>query len=104
MLDIPASLALVRTCKKLPEEHMIALCARMRDLLLEEGTVQPIGSPVTVVGDLHGQFWDLLELLRRTDTEEGEWAGGRYVFMGDFVDRGYYSLETVTLLFLLKAR
>ena len=59
-----------------------------------------ISSPVTVVGDLHGQFYDLLELFRVA----GKSPDTNFLFLGDFVDRGYYSVETITLLTCLKLR
>ena len=76
-LDLDASLALLRTCKYLPESDMTSLCARVKALLLEESNIQPVQSPVTVCGDIHGQFWDLLELLR----VGGEPPETGYVFM-----------------------
>lgn len=87
-------------CKHLPEADMKLLCATVRAMLVEESNIQPVSSPVTICGDLHGQFWDLKELLRKG----GMVPGTAYIFMGDFVDRGHYSLETVSLLFALKAR
>ncbi|KAF8714617.1 phosphatase, partial [Rhizoctonia solani] len=87
-------------CQHLPEADITALCNRVRAILIEEGNIQPIASPVTICGDIHGQFWDLLELLRKG----GMVPDTKYIFMGDFVDRGNYSLETVSLLLALKAR
>lgn len=82
------------------EEQVAQLCDRCKDLMLEEGNVEVIYAPVTLCGDIHGQFFDLLELFGK---------GGRvpdtsYVFMGDYVDRGYHSIETLLLLLMLKAR
>ncbi|ORY25334.1 Metallo-dependent phosphatase-like protein [Naematelia encephala] len=90
----------IRQCKHLPERQMKLLCGRVRDLLLEESNVHLVQSPVTVCGDIHGQFWDVLEIFR----QGGEVPQTSYIFMGDFVDRGYYSLETLTLLMAYKAR
>lgn len=134
-----------------------------------ESNIQPVVTPVTICGDIHGQFYDLLELFRvaggmpgetnvqapktattvitsedieppteitdpdlkkkinsSTDAESGVASSGkdsagedtpessvntgsqsadtRFVFLGDFVDRGYFSLETFTLLMCLKAK
>ena len=77
-----------------------SLCDKAREILIEESNVQPVKCPVTVCGDIHGQFHDLIELFRIG----GNSPDTNYLFMGDFVDRGYHSVETVTLLVALKVR
>ncbi|KAL9251823.1 Serine/threonine-protein phosphatase PP2A-4 catalytic subunit-like protein [Drosera capensis] len=77
-----------------------ALCEKAKEILMEESNVQPVKSPVTICGDIHGQFHDLAELFRIG----GKCPDTNYLFMGDYVDRGYYSVETVTLLVALKVR
>ncbi len=71
-----------------------------REVLINESNLQPVRCPVTICGDVHGQFHDLIELFRIG----GEAPDTNYLFMGDYVDRGYYSIETVTLLVALKVK
>ncbi|KAI3643438.1 hypothetical protein MP228_012993 [Amoeboaphelidium protococcarum] len=98
--DLDSWLVEVKECKALQEKQMRTLCEIVQSYLMEESNVQPISSPVTICGDIHGQFYDLLELFN----VGGECPDTKYIFMGDFVDRGYFSLETWTLLLVLKAR
>eukprot|EP00804_Cyclotella_cryptica_P012822 CCRYP_010575-RD/>CCRYP_010575-RD protein AED:0.43 eAED:0.43 QI:167/1/0.5/1/1/1/2/0/139 len=84
----------------LTENEVKVLCDKAKEILREESNVQPVSAPVTVCGDIHGQFYDLAELFRIG----GQCPESNYLFMGDYVDRGYYSLETVTLLVALKVR
>eukprot|EP01107_Rhizomastix_libera_P000654 TRINITY_DN1127_c0_g1_i2.p1 TRINITY_DN1127_c0_g1~~TRINITY_DN1127_c0_g1_i2.p1 ORF type:complete len:307 (-),score=29.66 TRINITY_DN1127_c0_g1_i2:72-992(-) len=98
--DVDQWIATLRECKILGEEDVLSLCDKARELLVTESNVQPVRSPVTVCGDVHGQFHDLIELFRIG----GEIPNTNYLFMGDYVDRGYYSVETVTLMVALKVR
>ncbi|KAF1781240.1 Metallo-dependent phosphatase-like [Phytophthora cactorum] len=87
-------------CNPLTENEVMQLCSKAKEVLVQESNVQPVRCPVTVCGDVHGQFHDLMELFRIG----GHAPDTNYLFMGDYVDRGYYSVETVTLLVCLKVR
>ncbi|ELR11408.1 uncharacterized protein ACA1_136190 [Acanthamoeba castellanii str. Neff] len=78
----------------LPERTVKQLCDKLKEHLIYESNVLSLSSPLTIVGDIHGQFWDLLELFRIG----GNPPDTNYLFLGDFVDRGYYSVETISLL------
>jgi len=86
--------------KYLSENDVKKLCKMAKEILIEESNVQPVSSPVKVCGDVHGQFYDVLELFHVA----GDIPNNNYIFMGDFVDRGYNSVETFELLLCLKVK
>ncbi|KAL6203938.1 hypothetical protein ACLB2K_021208 [Fragaria x ananassa] len=98
--NLDEQIAQLMQCKPLSEQEVRGLCEKAKEILMEESNVQPVKSPVTICGDIHGQFHDLAELFRIG----GKCPDTNYLFMGDYVDRGYYSVETVTLLVALKVR
>ncbi|KAJ1978433.1 putative serine/threonine protein phosphatase [Dimargaris verticillata] len=100
MLDLDKCIAALHNGQSLSSRSVYSLCERVKELFYHESNVLHIGAPVTVVGDIHGQFYDLLELLRIG----GNIPAVNYLFLGDFVDRGSHSVETISLLFCLKAR
>merc|ERR1712000_472024 len=98
--DLDRQIEQLRRCEHLKESEVKALCAKAREILVEESNVQSVDSPVTICGDIHGQFYDLKELFKIG----GDCPQTNYLFLGDFVDRGFYSVETFLLLVALKVR
>jgi len=98
--ELDTWVAMLKERGKLDESQIKRLCDKGKEILSGESNVVEVACPVTVCGDIHGQFYDLIELFRIG----GSLPDTNYLFMGDYVDRGYYSLETVTLLVALKVR
>ncbi|KAJ3219350.1 putative serine/threonine protein phosphatase [Dinochytrium kinnereticum] len=98
--DLDLFISKLHARELLSEQVIRELCEKVKEVLVNEGNVRHIKAPVTLVGDVHGQFYDVLEIFKIA----GPCPSTNYVFLGDYVDRGYYSVETITLLTCLKLR
>ena len=99
-LDIDSILEALRRYELPKESEVNQLCSKAKEILVEESNIQKIDSPVTICGDIHGQFEDLIELFK----VGGECPDINYLFLGDYVDRGNKSVETFLYLLCLKVR
>ncbi|KAK4085674.1 uncharacterized protein Triagg1_664 [Trichoderma aggressivum f. europaeum] len=136
MPSLPSSVDLDECISRLYKKELLAesvieaVCAKTKELLMRESNVVHVKAPITVVGDIHGQFYDLIEIFRIG----GYCPDTNYLFLvhvhvhahthpvacplargicgvdsleipaGDYVDRGMFSVETISLLVCLKLR
>mmetsp|Transcript_114862 Transcript_114862/g.256390 ORF Transcript_114862/g.256390 Transcript_114862/m.256390 type:complete len:304 (-) Transcript_114862:70-981(-) len=82
------------------EPQLKALCTAAREVFLSQSALLELEAPLKICGDVHGQYHDLLRIF--------EYGGfppeSNYLFLGDYVDRGKQSLETITLMFSYKVK
>eukprot|EP00361_Fabrea_salina_P000238 CAMPEP_0202427736 /NCGR_PEP_ID=MMETSP1345-20130828/1894_1 /ASSEMBLY_ACC=CAM_ASM_000843 /TAXON_ID=342563 /ORGANISM="Fabrea Fabrea salina" /LENGTH=328 /DNA_ID=CAMNT_0049038523 /DNA_START=980 /DNA_END=1966 /DNA_ORIENTATION=- len=95
----------VRGCRpgkqvNLTEQEVRGLCIHAREIFMQQPILLELEAPLRICGDIHGQYYDLLRLF--------EYGGfppeSNYLFLGDYVDRGKQSLETICLLLAFKIK
>lgn len=99
-MDIDTSIERLRKGLIVSTNAAKTICLSAIKILAEEPQVLRITPPVIVCGDIHGQFYDLKELFK----VGGGISYTKYLFLGDLVDRGYYSVQTILLLLALKVK
>ena len=86
--------------KYLSETDLKLLWDKAKEVLSKESNIVKVPAPVTVCGDVHGQFQDLLEIFKLG----GNLPETNYLFLGNYVNRGECSVEVFCLLLALKVR
>jgi serine/threonine-protein phosphatase PP1 catalytic subunit len=84
----------------LKNTEITAICQAAREVFLNQPTLVELSPPVKIVGDVHGQYSDLIRLFEMC----GFPPAANYLFLGDYVDRGKQSLETILLLLCYKIK
>jgi serine/threonine-protein phosphatase PP1 catalytic subunit len=85
-------------CLKIAE--ITAICVQAREVFLSQPALLELDAPVKIVGDIHGQYPDLIRLFEMS----GSPPTSNFLFLGDYVDRGKQSLETILLLLCYKLK
>ncbi|KAF5390344.1 hypothetical protein D9757_002963 [Collybiopsis confluens] len=84
----------------LKNTEITSICLAAREVFLSQPTLVELSPPVKIVGDVHGQYSDLIRLFEMC----GFPPAANYLFLGDYVDRGKQSLETILLLLCYKIK
>lgn len=89
-------------CKQNPLrfEEIEALCICSKEIIKKQPMLLELGSPMTICGDIHGQFEDLIKIFEVV----GYPSTHNFLFLGDYVDRGGQSIETICLLLAYKIK
>ena len=84
----------------LKNAEITAICTAVREVFLSQPALIELSAPVKIVGDIHGQYTDLIRMFEMC----GFPPNANFLFLGDYVDRGKQSLETILLLFCYKLK
>ena len=89
------------------QEDLVRLCQTAREIVCQETTLLDVqiepGTQLCIVGDLHGQYDDVVSPIWGIASEDGD-EPVKYLFLGDYVDRGPNSIEVITLLLCMKCK
>ncbi|VVC26116.1 Calcineurin-like phosphoesterase domain, ApaH type,Serine-threonine protein phosphatase, N- [Cinara cedri] len=85
---------------QLSECEIKGLCLKSREIFLGQPILLELRAPLKICGDIHGQYYDLLRLFDNVSYP----SESNYLFLGDYVDRGKHSLETICLLLVYKIK
>lgn len=83
---------------KISKRDFLTILSKVEEIFSREPNLIEVQDPITVVGDIHGQYYDLLKVLEIGGNPETT----KYLFLGDYVDRGMFSIEVIITLFSLK--
>ncbi|KAI1844548.1 hypothetical protein JX265_001533 [Neoarthrinium moseri] len=84
----------------LKNAEIVAICQQAREVFLSQPALLELDAPVKIVGDVHGQYTDLIRMFEMC----GFPPSSNFLFLGDYVDRGKQSLETILLLLCYKLK
>lgn len=99
-MDLDKILSLIKEGKQIPEKDLTQLLNKLLEVLYNEPTTLNLSLPITICGDVHGQLYDVFELFSVSGGIEKNY----YLFLGDYVDRGFFSAETFIYIAALKIK
>ena len=89
-------------------EQISNLTTQCLQIVANQPNILKVSAPVKVFGDIHGQYMDLMNFFNKwgspSEGPNGDIMANDYLFLGDYVDRGNASLETICLLMALKVK
>jgi serine/threonine-protein phosphatase 2B catalytic subunit len=85
----------------LDKEELLEILRDATNILKKEPNVLRMKEPVIIVGDIHGQYYDLIHMFEKV-VDSRNLPNTNLLFLGDYVDRGSYSIEVVIFLYCLK--